>query len=197
MPFIDPWLAKGDTMSPLEYERTMFEQTRNPIHVWRTVQICRDLMAHPAGRALDAFPEWIETYLGTLADGIHELYDQKINDELEQALPAAIADLMGFKRAGQGKRADAFDQHELQRRDMYLAQDVDIRLRQEPNLTPREAASRIAEDRIEAKRVFDEHKRAGRIIAWATFGHPIVTEEVIYNAWKAWHDFHEDRRNGS
>ena len=73
MPFEDPWLRAGKLGSPLDFERRMYEQTKNPIHVWRAYEICSDLMRGGVF-GCDALPTWVLDHFDHIVEIVREFY---------------------------------------------------------------------------------------------------------------------------
>ncbi|HVH27471.1 MAG TPA: hypothetical protein VM818_11945 [Vicinamibacterales bacterium] len=92
MAFEDPWFREGKTTSPLDWERRMHEQTKNPIHVWRAYQICSELMRGWGGDyRCESLPDWVLEYFDAAASAIEELF----GDVEGQPVPQKIADVDG------------------------------------------------------------------------------------------------------
>src|SRR5262245_38630116 len=104
MPFEDPWFRQGKRMSPLDFERRLYEETGNPLHVLRALQICSELMRGGVYGS-DSLPEWILDYLDKAIGEVQELWNEP---DQQKGVPVKIAEIFGFKRAGQGVRDTAF-----------------------------------------------------------------------------------------
>jgi hypothetical protein len=164
MPFEDPWFRDGKTMSPLDWERRMYERTKNPLHAWRAYQICSELMRGGI-YGCDSLPEWVLDYFDATTLVIQDLF----NESFDGNVPQRIADGFGFKRAGQGVRATAFTNFDLEHRDLMLATDV----RRLVNAQPTQSREAV---------IADVAERHGLSI------------ETVWDAWTTWRDFLEERK---
>lgn len=158
MPFEDPWFREGKTTSPLDFERRMYEQTKNPLHVWRAYQICRDVGG-------GSFPEWVLEYFDTATTTIQMLYGGDFEAQ-DAPLLQTIADVFGFKRAGQGVRQTAFSAFDLEHRDLMLAGLVRRAIRLQPAIPIQTIVAEIADQKN-------------------------TSEPTVWRAWDAWKDFLE------
>jgi hypothetical protein len=137
MPFTDPWFREGKTNSPLDFERRQYEQTKNPVHVWRGYQICRECRC-------ESLPHWILDYLDAVASAVMELRIRFEDGPIKQ-LPAQIADIFGFQRAGQGVRDTAFSEVDRRFRDQGLAITVRRLIRTNPDISRETIIAAVAE----------------------------------------------------
>jgi len=119
MPFEDPWLREGQTISPLDRARRMYAKTENPIHAWRALEICADLMREGV-YGCDTLPPWLLDYLMTSVDRIRDIFNEDPDGEVSKRIAAAL----GFKPIGRGVRRQAFRDFARDDRDQMLAKKV-------------------------------------------------------------------------
>jgi hypothetical protein len=113
MSFEDPWFREGQTKSPLDWERRMFEQTGNPLHVWRAYEICSELMRGGVFHS-DSLPSWVLDYFDTVLDAIRELYYENYDGKVTATeMGARLMEALKIKAAGQGVRSTAFSKDRL------------------------------------------------------------------------------------
>jgi hypothetical protein len=174
MPFEDPWLKKGQP-SPIEFERVQYQKSedrRNPIHVLRAYQICRELMARPG--LCDTLPDWIFQYFDTIAEAVQTEFHE------DKPAPAKILEAMKIKAAGQGVRTSAFSAHALARRDISLAIEVRKALRQNPERSIWETCAAVATALAEGTLTL-------------SMPCPPVGEDTVAKAFDEWREFLEDQ----
>jgi hypothetical protein len=106
MSFEDPWFREGKRMSPLDAERRLYEQTKNPTHAWRALEICSELMRGGA-YGCDTLPHWLLDYLDTSTEGVRHLF-YNAGDLTHAQMVARLADALGFKATRQGVRTRAW-----------------------------------------------------------------------------------------
>lgn len=182
MAFIDPWLEKGD-MSPIDFERRMFEQTKNPMHVWNAVQICSELMFAAPRRIGDGYPDWVYQHLGAVSVRLRDLCFNRPEDAIDN-FGAAIADALDLKKAGQGVRRDAFENRKIAWRDQGLASAVWHYLTDHPEASVREACTQLSEDSAQrALRSQAARNGSNTDRPWS--------EDAYFRAWQAWRQFFE------
>jgi hypothetical protein len=165
MAFQDPWFSEGK-MSPLDWERRMYEQTKNPLHAWRALQICVALM-RGGSYGCDSLPEWMLDYFKTATSGIQEMFGDAL-DGNDQAITQKLADALGFKRVGQGVRGTAFSNYSLEHRDLMIATGVGREIR----LNPTQSIETIIAE-------FAEREQ--------------MSSEMVWRAWDHWREFVEAR----
>jgi hypothetical protein len=194
MPFVDPWTSH----SPIEWERRMYEQTGNTLHVWRAIQICSELMLPKGTRPIiDCYPDWVCNYLSVVADRFEELYNAP-DGEVKNFGPV-VADCLGMKKLGQGVRSDAYEIWERARRDRMLAVAVWRYLKLNPGASVRDACGFLAEESAERARRFETAKREGR---FRPDRQPLIevdvayTEDTYYRAWRDWNGFVTEHLSG-
>jgi hypothetical protein len=198
--FEDHWLREGN-FSPLEWERKMYVKTQNSLHVWQCIQIC----CHQKykGQGFPGFPDWVIEYLEQFSKVLGELYLEHHYGGIRN-LPSKIAAALGFKEQGQGVRATAFSDGDLERRNLRLATKVWRYLREHPGSSALEACTSIAEDYAERAALFARAQKEGRIrgidLELLEHENVIISEEVIADAWSQWRDFvqarHEQQERG-
>jgi len=139
VPFHDPWLHKGQD-SPLERERRLYAHTRNPIHVWRALQICSEQRDEDRSAVL---PAWIVDYLDTFTGVIQEWFNERDGDDtgLADHLTAAL----GFKPAGRGVRDTAFAAWDQAHRDEHLVIEIRRQSRAQPEVSKADIMADLAE----------------------------------------------------
>jgi hypothetical protein len=166
MPFDDPWLRAGK-ISPLEYERRQYAETRNPIHVVRGYQICSEARDDDGSITI---PDWIREYFDHFASTIQELFGEHFDETRPVPdLSNMLADALGFKQPGRGVRTDAFTDWTRHRRDQKLA----IRVHREIRLQPTKSITEIVIDLAEVQHV--------------------APETAIWRAWSAWQRFLDEK----
>jgi hypothetical protein len=192
MSFEDPWFREGKSMSPLDAERGMYEHTKNPIHAWRALGICSELMR--AGTyGCDTLPDWLLDYVDTSSAGVRQLFDNA--GEIAHALMAAhLADALGFKRTGQGVRTMAGSNAAVGHRQRALARMVWNRKRDHPTSSIESIAIAIEARLGASAALFEQGKQDGNIPASERPNeHEIrASQKVIEDAWREWHDVLED-----
>ena len=173
-PFVDPWLKDGKA-SPLDRERRLYKRTDNPVHVWRAIEICHSERPTPW---TGGYPDWVYEYLATMAEGVHALYLKHANGAVVN-LDADVAELLGFKSTGQGRRTNALVEWDRSRTRQRLALEVARRLRMDPGLTIAQACSDVSVDHDAnhdpAPACRSDHERR-------------VSAEVIEDAYREWRD---------
>ena len=161
MPFDDPWLRAGK-ISPLEFERRQYAQTRNPIYVVRGYQICSELTRGDDGAI--TLPDWIREDFDHFASTVQDLFGEHVDDRPIPDLVSTLADALDFKEPGRGVRTDAFTEWNQHSRDQQLVALV----RRERQRQPSESITNIVMELAEA-----QHVRPRRIWdalkAWQTF----------------------------
>lgn len=158
MPFEDPWLREGK-ISPLEWERRMFQKTENALHAWRALAICASIRRHDAARC-DTLPPWLLEYVLTSATSFEEL----IEDEPDDDFPTLIAIALHFRAKGQGVRRAIVRNHERDLRDFQIA----IELRGARRLQPAEPLEGLVAGIAEARQ---------------------LSPETVWRAWSRWNAF--------
>ena len=179
-------------MSPLDAERRMYEHTKNPIHAWRALRICTELMR--AGTyGCDTLPEWLLDYIDTSTEGVSQVLCNA-GDIAHPLMAARLADALGFKRTGQGVRTMAGSNVALRHRQQALARMMWNRKRDQPTRSIESIAVDI-EARLDASAAwFEQGKQDGNIPASERPNeHEMrATKTMIEDAWREWHDFLED-----
>ena len=170
MGFKDPWFSEGK-QSPLDFERRMYEQTGNPIHVWRAWQMCSDLMRAGVYRC-DSLPEWILDYIDRIAATLQERLSESWGKNPDRSqLATVLMDVIGVVPAGRGVTSNALSENRRQHRDLSLASAVRVELRDRPRSLEQVFAD-VADRETETRR----------------FGETIGIE-TVKRAWYSWRGF--------
>ncbi len=155
MPFDDPWLRAGK-FSPLEFERRLYTQTGNAIHVIRGYQICSEQTRGDDGAI--TLPDWIG---GTLITSRPRsgIFGEQV-DEMRPIpdLVSTLAATLDFKQPGRGVRTDAFTDWAETGGMRKLA----IRVRCEIRLQPDKSITEIVIDLAEVQQIAPNPPSGGR-----------------------------------
>ncbi len=81
-------------------------------------------MTAPRGPLVTTLPHWIFEYLDRVGAWTHDAWERHVGGDTPAFIAAELADVMGFKKAGQGVRATAFSEERQLHRDLDLASEV-------------------------------------------------------------------------
>lgn len=167
--------------SAIEFDRQMFEKTKNPLYVWRALEFCCSL-AHRG--ICDSFPDWITEYLASVAEGINQIYHQRGFSHLDTdpKVSATIVELLKFKDAGQGKRLNAFAAFQAEHEALMLAGEVRNYLRDTPGATEADAFVMVSENHAQ------EAQRIANLKA-TDDNEPEASPDKVERAYREWNDF--------
>jgi hypothetical protein len=188
MSFEDPWFREGKRMSPLDAERRLYEQTKNPTHAWRALEICSELMRGGA-YGCDTLPHWLLDYLDTSTEGVRRLFYNP-GDFTHAQMVARLADALGFRATRHGVRTTALCNAALGHPQHALARMVWNRKRDHPTRSIESIAIDI-EERLDASAaLFEQGKQDGTIPASERPNdHEMrASRNMIEDAWREWHD---------
>jgi len=192
--FEDPWFREGKSVSPLDVERRLYQQTKNALHAWRALAICSRRMR--AGTyANDTLPVWVMDYFDGGEEGINQLFIDAAADGITDLQVAArLAEALGFKLMGQGVRTSAFTRTALEHRRRALASMVWSSRREHPSRSIESIALELEEQLGTAAAAFEQRRRAGEIPAAARPSeHELrASKETIETAWREWRAFLDD-----
>jgi len=184
--FQDPFKRTGSSRSELDALEQLYLTTRNPIHVWRCIQICTDFR----DIGCEGFPEWVDQYLREVADSFQELYVRHSDKDVKN-VAAEIAAALRVKAAGQGVRAHAFDHFDREDRNRRVAHEVVRYLREHPETSVIQACSHVSETRTEAAYRFRQAQAQGKIPQnrQPDDRETEISEDTVLRAYKEWADY--------
>lgn len=193
MTFVDPWFADGQSSSPIDTERRLYEHSGNPVHAWRAFGVCLELMR--TGR-IGGLPAWLIDYFENLSDAVREVYYDSADKPLSQdALGERLAAALRFRELGQGVRRDAFQASQVDERDRTIAWMVYHR-REQTGSALEIVIGDVVDQLASSAAEFDRLRALGLISPGAqAMTHQIaVSESTVWRAWRKWRPFIDEWR---
>jgi hypothetical protein len=187
MPFEDPGFREGTAVSRLDAERHLYQQTKNPIHAWRALAICSQLMRRGAYGS-DTPPAWLLDYVDTSTDGIRQMFDNA-GDITHTQMAVRLADALGFTAPSHGVRT-ASCTVAPGNRQQALARMVWNRRRDNPTRSIESIATEIEERLNASAALFEQGKQDGIIPASERPNEHEIrgSKKAIADAWRECHD---------